>query len=152
MPAPIDATKYLAAPCTVLTPEQLVPFEVNPTGEPVTSGSTFEAAGPSCSWEPLDRKGDFNLLFPDKNKYGLSDYYRERKRWAYFEPIEVGGYPAAHFDVGKQDRRGLGFCGIVVGLTDTLAFSIIRQGGPGPQACDQVRDMAAAALTTMKGA
>ncbi|SDD44769.1 Protein of unknown function [Actinokineospora iranica] len=152
MPAAIDATKYLAAPCTVLTPEQLAPFEVNLTGEPVTSGSTFEVVGPSCSWEPVDRKGDFNLLFADKNEYGLSDYYREKKRWAFFEPIEVGGYPAAYFDTGSKDLRGQGFCSIVVGLTDTLAFSVSRQNGPGPRACDQVRDMAAAALTTMKGA
>jgi hypothetical protein len=88
--------------------------------------------------------------FNTGNRNGLSDNYRAQDQFAYFEPTTVAGYPAVFSD--RDDLRPQGLCIIVVGLTDTLTFSVSEDGELDQQgACDRAKQVAEAALTTLGG-
>jgi hypothetical protein len=96
----------------------------------------------------------FDVGFVTGNKNGLSDTYRGGAEAfpGYFEPTEVSGYPAVFNDL--TDQRPNGACNITVGISETLAFRSSFTAGPddGAKSCDLVKRVAAAVITTLKGA
>ena len=148
--APLDATKFLPKPCEALSPVQLKGFGVSKPGEPTTTGAVAENAGPFCTWH-ADSAVDstIGVGFLTGNKKGLSDTYRGRSRFKFFEETTVDGYPAVFNDL--SDGRPDGQCNVTVGISDTLAFRAREEGGlVGQAACDRAKQVAAAVIATLK--
>jgi hypothetical protein len=147
---PLDATGFLAEPCTVLSQSQLVTFDISPPGIPTTTGAVAEYAGPFCSWHAAtELASTIGVGFITGNKNGLSDTYRGRDTFDYFIPTTVDGYPAVFVD--GPDQRDSGTCNITVGISDQLAFRASEQGRLDAQgSCDRAKQVAAAALATLR--
>lgn len=148
---PLDANRFLTRPCDVLTQAQLQTFGVSKAGKPDTDSEIAKRVGPGCAWiaDP-EVNSTISIGFMTANKNGLSDTYRSRSRFDYFEETTVDGYPAV-FN-GAPDGRPQGICGITVGISDQLTFFISEQGGrKGQASCDRARDVATAVIMTLKG-
>src|ERR1043165_903642 len=126
---PLDATRFLAAPCSVLTPSQLREVML-PPGTPDTDQPISIYAGPGCTWTNSDTPSTVGFGLMTTNLKGLSDTYRGRARFkGYFDPTEVDGYPALFNDVG--DYRPHGTCGMTTAISDTLTFTVSERGRLG---------------------
>lgn len=147
---PLDAGDLLDRPCVILAQEQLNELGVRGAGVPTTTGAVADSVGPYCSWKTDPALGDsIGVGFVTGNKGGLSDSYRIRKELEYFQPTTIDGYPAVFAD--RTDRRSDGECNIVVGITDTLTFRAWESGSlSSHEACDRAKQVAAAALATMR--
>lgn len=144
---PLDATRFLTAPCTVLTSAQLATLDISTPGEPETTGAVAEQAGPMCSWFTDGSRDLYDIGFLTGNKNGLSDTYRGT--WnGYFEPTDVDGYPAVFNDV--VDGRDGGRCNMTVGVNDNLAFRTQLTADIGRQTCDGAKNLARLVLATIK--
>lgn len=148
---PLDATKYLKSPCSVLTSHQLARLDVDGPGNPDTSSGLAAYGGPSCAWSNREEANGIAIGFPVGNARGLADLYRGDAAglFPYFEPTEITGYPAVLAD--RSDRRADGFCQVAVGLSDKLTFIARKNNGDGFQSCSDAKQIAAAALRTVKG-
>lgn len=147
---PLDAEPFLQRPCSTLSQDQLTTLAVSRPGTPTTSGAVAESAGPFCTWLISEQGGSIGIGFITGNEGGLSDNYRARGDFAYFEPTTVEEYPAVFTE--RVDRRDTGSCTIIVGITDTLTFRATETGQLDPRgACDRAKQVAAAAVTTMRG-
>ncbi|HEV8557751.1 MAG TPA: DUF3558 domain-containing protein [Actinophytocola sp.] len=147
---PLDASRFLSRPCEVLTPAQLSALGVSKPGKASTTGAIAEQVGPSCAWT-ADREVDstIGVGFVTGNKHGLSDTYRGRPTFAYFEETTVDGYPAVFED--GVDSRPSGACNITVGISDTLTFGAGEVGGrKGQASCDRAKQVAGAVIVTLK--
>jgi hypothetical protein len=134
----------------VLTPAQLQTFGISKPGRGTTTGAIAEQVGPYCTWT-ADPEVDstVGVGFITGNKHGLSDTYRGRPGFAYFEETMVDGYPAV-FEEGV-DGRPSGVCNITVGISDTLTFRSSEQGGrKGQGSCDRAKQVAGAVIVTLK--
>lgn len=149
---PLDATRFLTEPCTVLRQAQLVTFDVSRPGIPTTTGGIAENVGPFCTWHTAaELASTIGVGFLTVNENGLSDTYRGRDQFSYFVPTTVDGYPAVYAD--GVDHRDSGTCNITVGISDTLAFNALELGRLDAQgSCDRAKQVAAAALATLKEA
>jgi uncharacterized protein DUF3558 len=153
---PLDATKYLPQPCTALSAGTLAGLNVSRPGIPDTTSPVAQSSGPSCIWhtddQPLNKSYDVGFLTGNKN--GLADTYRGGKTDfpGYFEPTDVGGYPAV-FN-GLTEDRPAGSCNITVGISSTLSFRVglTADKDTGTRSCDLVKQVAAAVIQTLKGA
>lgn len=147
---PLDASKFLTQPCAVLTQAQLTVFSVSRPGKPDTEGAVAKNAGPGCVWHtgaPLD--STISIGFMTGNKKGLSDTYRGRSRFEYFEETTVDGYPSVFNDI--VEGRPSGQCNLVVGISDTLTFLAREEGRlVGQAVCDRAKQVAAAVIATLK--
>jgi uncharacterized protein DUF3558 len=150
---PLDAIRYLSQPCSVLSAAQLQQFNITSPGVPHVDDPAARATGPYCGW----RTGDaiprgFTVGFLVANKRGLADTIRGGRDAfpGYFEPTEVSGYPGVFNDL--VDGRSRGTCNLTVGISDTLAFQTTEQAGrdQGVKSCDDVKQMAAAVIQTLK--
>jgi hypothetical protein len=147
----LDASRFLPRPCDVLTPTQMKTFGISKPGEPTTTGAIAEKVGPFCTWT-ADREVDstVGVGFIAGNKHGLSDIYRGRSRFKYFDETSVNGYPAVFADT--VDSRAQGVCDIIVGISDNLAYHALEEGGrKGQGSCDRAKQVAAAVIATLKG-
>lgn len=144
---PLDGSAFAAAPCTSLTGAQLSDFGVNPPGDLRGEDGVFP---PGCGWHGDGASISVGWLTDNEN--GLSDTYRRRELDAYFIETTVDGYPAVFTD--GTDGRPSGRCGIVVGVSDTLTFYAVENGGQleGDAACSRAKQVAAATLATVKAA
>lgn len=148
---PLDASAFLPQPCAVLTVDQLKSLDVSKPGKPTTTGAVAEMAGPYCGWrnsrEPII---GYDIGFLTGNKNGLSDTYRGRKRFEYFEPTTLDGYPAVFND--GNDHRDQGSCNITVGISDTLALraGVMASTTVGRESCEHAKKLASAAIATLK--
>lgn len=153
---PLDATKYIPEPCTVLSAATLKQLNISKPGTPDTTSATAKSSGPQCLWhtddQPVTR--GYGVGFLTGNKNGLSDTYRGGKQAfpGYFEPTEVSGYPAV-FNGLIEERPG-GSCNITVGISSTLAFRVGIEADKdvGTRSCDLVKNVAGAVIQTLKGA
>lgn len=147
---PLDATKFLSQPCAVLTQAQLDSFGVSRPGEPDTDSEIAKVSGPGCLWHARPEvNSTIDMSFVTGNKKGLSDIYRGRSRFKFFEETTVDGYPAVFND--PSDGRPHGDCNITVGISDTLAFRAREEGGlVGQAVCDRAKQVAAAVIATLK--
>lgn len=151
---PLDASRFLTDPCGLLTPEQMRGFDISRPGVIDSTGALAEHVGMGCFWSSDDDiSRGYGIGWLVGNRNGLADTYRGRDRFAgYFEPTEVDGYPAVLNDV--TDERDKGECNIVVAVSDTLTFLAGESSGfarPGSPPCERSRELAAAALATLKG-
>ncbi|MGW5050465.1 DUF3558 domain-containing protein [Actinokineospora sp. NPDC004072] len=142
---PLDAAKQLEDPCTSLTSAQL-----RTLGGFQEFSSDPEDTDPSCLWKNEDLV-TIAVSYITANKNGLADLYRgqQQGQWAYWEPTTVSGYPGVFQHA--SDNRARGYCTISVGVTDELHFSATISRGDKAQACDQIKDVAAAVVDTLKG-
>ncbi|GGS16235.1 MULTISPECIES: DUF3558 domain-containing protein [Actinokineospora] len=141
---PLDATKQLKDPCSSLTADQQ-----RALGNLEAFGSDPEDTDPSCLWKTPDLV-TFVVSYIVPNKNGLADLYRgqEQGQWEYWEPTTVNGYPAVYQHA--SDNRSRGYCTISVGVTDQLHFSVFSRRAEPKTACDQVKEVAAAVVDTLK--
>jgi hypothetical protein len=140
---PLDATSFVAEPCTSLTTAQLAEFKVG-AGKPHGGDGVFP---PGCGWH--SDNGAISVAWLDENKNGLADTYRRRDVDPYFIETTVDGYPAVFTDF--VDDRAKGQCGIVVAVSDTMTFYALVSDGPvGDAACDMAKQVGSATLTTVK--
>ncbi|ONI79299.1 hypothetical protein ALI144C_26090 [Actinosynnema sp. ALI-1.44] len=146
---PLDGAPFATKPCSVLTPAQLQALNF-PSGTSDTTSAVARFGVPGCDWVNSDTREGLIAGFLVGNKNGLSDTYRGRARWApgYFEPTEVDGYPAVFNDL--VDSRPQGECGITVGISDTLAFTLLVQSTLGAKSCDRVKQVASLVIQTIK--
>ncbi len=142
---PLDASTFVAAPCTALTSTQLNQLGVNPPGRARGNDGVEE---PGCSWHGTGTSVSIGWITANPN--GLADSYRGRDREAYFIETTVDGYPAVFVD--RTDGRATGRCGILVAVSDTMTFYTAENGGQlvGDAACTRAKEVAAAALATVK--
>jgi hypothetical protein len=126
-------------------------FGISKPGEPTTTGAIAEQAGPFCTWTADSAvNSTVGVGFVTGNKHGLSDLYRGRSGFKYFEETTVDGYPAVFND--SVDGRAQGICQITVGISDTLTVRSTELGGrKGQGACDRAKQVAAAVIATVKG-
>ena len=149
---PLNPDSFVANPCTALTDAQLAEFGLSGPGTSRTEGPVADQAGTGCSWggKPGEHTA-ISLSFMTGNENGLADVYRVRERDAYFEETTVNGYPAVFRAL--SDRRDRGTCSISVGVTDNLYFFVREVAGQtAERACSRAKQVAAAVVTTMKGA
>ncbi|MGB3339801.1 MAG: DUF3558 family protein [Devosia sp.] len=148
--SPLDATKFLADPCAVLTPVQLPTFGVSQPGRGDTEGEIAKTVGPLCIWT-ADPEVDstISVAWQSGNKNGLADLYRLRDRWEYFVETTVEGYPAVFNSA--LDSRAEGYCTVSVGVSDALTFTASETGKlDADGACARAEQVAAAAIVTLK--
>jgi hypothetical protein len=147
--SPLEATKQLEDPCTSLTSPQVSSLGLREPAIPGDEGS-FDDLGPYCSWRDTANEVDFTVAYIVPNQNGLADLYRgqESGRWAYWEPTTVNGYPGVWQAAG--DNRDLGQCTISVGVNDQLHFSVTSRRAEPDKGCEQVKEIAAAVVDTVK--
>ena len=145
---PLKADNQLAEPCKALTDAQQKALGM---ADPDPSDpSQAESIGPYCGWNDDDTgRVTFLVGFLTPNKNGLSDIYRgnEMKKWEYFEPTTIDGYPAVFAD--GRDRRDRGTCNVFVGISDTLVFNSQIEFA-GDKACDMAEELAGEVIATLK--
>lgn len=143
---PLDAAKQVASPCTSLTSAQLSTLGLKGPGE-----DDKDESAPSCSFKSADGDGaGFNISYIVANENGIVDLYlgQQEGYWEYWEPTTVNGYPGVFQHA--SDQRARGYCTISVGVNDQLHFSVSSSGADPDKACDQVKDIGAAIVDTMK--
>lgn len=148
---PLDASSFVTNPCSVLNRTQLATFEVTRPGTPETTGGVAEQVGPFCSWHAAAELGStIGVGFITGNKNGLSDIYRGHTEFEDFRPTEVKEYPAVF--ANSPDLRSSGICTMYVGINNALALRATEQGRLDAQgACDRAKQVAAAAVATIRG-
>jgi uncharacterized protein DUF3558 len=145
---PLDPTKFLSNPCTVIPPAQQPGLGFSKPGEADTTTALGRAA-PSCDWGGEQRG---SVAFLKANRNGLADLYRQNaiSPWAYWEETSVEGYPAVFSSAA--DLRSRGICSLQVGLNDALVMDWDASGRPGSAQCDRAKQLAMVAVKTIKGA
>lgn len=151
VPNPLDASRFLTRPCDVLTQPQMRTFGISRPGRPTTTGAIAENAGPFCTWTAdSEANSTVGVGLVTGNMHGLSDLYRGRSGFKYFEETTVEGYPAVFND--SVDGRAQGVCQITVGISNALTFRATEQGGrKGQGSCDRAKQVASAVIATVKG-
>ncbi|MGH3864323.1 DUF3558 domain-containing protein [Actinokineospora sp.] len=149
---PLDASAFLTQPCALLTAEQLAALNVTKPGKPATSGGIAETVGPYCGWsdnrEDPHRGYSAGIIIGNKN--GLSDMYRSKKQFAYFEPTTVDGYPGIFYDAA--DQRDRGSCNMAVAISDTVLIRVSERASDsvGRASCDGATKLAESVLANLK--
>jgi hypothetical protein len=146
---PLDASKYIAAPCSSLTDAQLKDI-----GNSGLARLSSDDNGPACNWHLGPSNDTFvGVGYFTSVKTGLSNLYalNDTGWWehGYFEPTELDGYPAAYVSI--SDNRKDGACGIAVGIRDELMFSIDVKGRPGDDGCTAAKNVASLVLKNIRG-
>jgi hypothetical protein len=148
---PLNTARFQQDPCSALTASQ-AEDELNlpPSGKPEEI-----ALGKGCEWFNPDTRGQVNIGFLTANDRGLSGFYaaNQRGEYPYFTKLgNIEGYPAIASDI--EDRRPMGECIVVVGVTDQLAVQIslhLSQANVGKkEPCKYATEVAGKALRTMK--
>lgn len=113
---PLDLSRYVERPCTILTAKQIEQLHVPSSAKPDYG---------DCTWKESDNHLFWVVVRP---AIGLAKIYRSLESQSEsidgaWEPTTVAGYPAAYSGYGRQDR-----CAIEVGVSDTQSFRIDDSG------------------------
>jgi hypothetical protein len=122
--APLDTSRYEDDPCRTLTGDQAQSLDLPGTG----TVNDRVALGVGCDWFNQETRGEVSINFPVEDRRGLSAEYdaNNRGKWEYFQELPyIDGYPAL-IRAGTDDRD-TGFCIVVVGVADDMAFESIVQ-------------------------
>lgn len=104
---PLDMTKQAAAPCSMLTADQLSQYHLSAPGQ---------VSGNACDWTPTTALLPSYSASVDMTSGGLDALYAKRSHLAVFQPVQVGEYPAVN--TGSQVP---GHCTVEIGVAnDTL--------------------------------
>ena len=150
---PLEASKYVADPCAILTLAQLASYGMNQTGEPDTPTTSTDFNEPGCLWHGNAQTFNVGVSWLTSNENGLADTYllQESGTWDYFEAIEVEGYPAV-FNYFSDDPQ-YGNCHVTVGISDRLVYTVYLQGQGNIDAetgCELVVQIATAVIQRLK--
>lgn len=154
--SPLPAKVIDGSPCdTALTNADLTKL----IGPPSQAKPSDTPLGPSCAWDNASDNGaGITVFYQTKSDRGLSLAYKNVKptatHWAELQPIQ--GYPAvAYRPAGDPDTTGTDHCQVVVGISDSLAYSAgitlsdnAKSRGIDP--CTAGRDVADHILTNIK--
>ncbi|SEP52013.1 DUF3558 domain-containing protein [Amycolatopsis saalfeldensis] len=147
VPAPLPTKALLSDPCSILTTAEAAQVGLNSPGKN-DSTSTL----PGCMWKSSATEvNQVGLTALPQNTGGISDIYTKKSGAAYFEPVNVNGYPGIYTDI--QDARTQGSCTLWVGVTDQLAVSVIPNIQSGPNKtdpCGIAKKFATAMITHLK--
>ena len=147
---PLDTTAFHQDPCRALTADQLPEL----LGADVPGTKRRGVSAPECEWRNRSTGASFGMQFVLANDSGLSTAYAQRHTydlWQELPPIE--GYPAVVADL-RDSRNTLGACTVLVGVTDSLEFSVsgnlsdAKRGKADP--CQAIQLAAKLMLQTMK--
>jgi hypothetical protein len=146
---PLDASKFIADPCLVLTQTQIQTLEGSKPGTRTDSQN-----GPGCQWNfTSDGSAVTGVNFVPAVTDGLSQIYQQNAakffKDGYFEPVEIEGYPAAYNSLVED--RASGNCGLAVGISDQILFGVLVQWRPGQEACKGALNVAKEVLHTIQG-
>jgi Protein of unknown function (DUF3558) len=152
---PLDASKYLPQPCSILSANTLKELNISKPGTADTSGPLGQSVGPTCQWHTDDSPSRvYGFTIVTGNPHGLADIIRAGKKDfpGYFEPTEVSSYPAVF--AGLTDDRPSGGCNVDVGISDKVSIRVGIQSNEdvGAKGCDLVKQLAATVIQTLKGA
>ncbi|MCU1680105.1 MAG: hypothetical protein JWQ81_844 [Amycolatopsis sp.] len=153
---PLPAKAIDGSPCdTALTSADLTKL-IGPPSQPKPSDTPL---GPSCAWDNASDNGaGITVFYQTKSDQGLNLAYKNVKptatHWAELPAIQ--GYPAvAYRPAGDPDTTGTDHCQVVVGISNTLAYSAgitlsdtAKSKGIDP--CTAGRDVADHILTNIK--
>lgn len=146
---PLDVSKFLANPCLSITPSQAVDLTVSIQSKPLNIES-----GKACSWPygpNLERDIVVTYITPDA-KNGLQNLYNVNAtagyRNGYFEPTNIGGYPALYEDL--SDTRQKGRCNLSVGVNPQVFFTVLNRGQHNTDLCKGAAKVAADVVETIK--
>lgn len=149
---PLDTSIYEQDPCKSLTAAQAQSLNLPPSG--IINDDV--ALGIGCDWTNSDTRGKAKINFIVDDPRGLSPEYKanEDGKWKYFDDVpDIEGYPAV--SRGAIDDRDLGYCTLIVGTADDMAFATIVQlplaDGGTDDPCEAAAEAAGLALQTMKG-
>ncbi|SEF22330.1 Protein of unknown function [Amycolatopsis pretoriensis] len=155
---PLDPSKYLSEPCTIVPAPALSALKFTDPGTAQQRDEGLGAAGPSCGWQIRGEGQSMVVIIAtgnrDRGAGGLAGLYtaHETGQYPFLEPApEVAGYPAVYVD--KRDRRPNGFCSLDMGVADDLVIAVHSGGYEGADdSCAAASQVAAAIITTLKGA
>lgn len=140
-----DVDKFTQAPCDMVTKEQAAELGFDAKIEPEADTSQ----GPACDWRN-EANDDFSIVLLKDQPLGISGIYRNHQELpeldAYFEPIDVAGFPGVFGD--STDRRPNGMCTLTVGVTDQQVI-VVTNYVKNTDPCEVVKKAAEAAVTTM---
>jgi hypothetical protein len=148
---PLDTSIYEQDPCKSLTAAQTQSLNLPSSG----TVNNDVALGIGCNWSNPDTRGEVKINFIVDDPRGLSPEYKanEDGKWKYFEEVpDIEGHPAVIR--GAIDDRDLGYCTLIVGTADDMAFATIVQlplaDGGTDDPCKAAAEVAGLALQTMK--
>lgn len=150
---PLDATAFLAKPCTALTPAQLASLGLPGPGTPDTNSPVAGSTGPSCGWKDSSQGKYTEVAFITGNQNGLADIYRGRSTGqfdGYWVETMVEGYPGVFKGFAGPDPRKDGSCELDVGISDTLEFLVVEQDRLAEKSCDRASLIASMVITTVR--
>jgi hypothetical protein len=150
---PLDASKYVADPCAVLTPAQLASYGLDRTGLSGTPGTSTDFSEPSCLWYGNAQTFNVGVSWLTSKKNGLADIYllQESEIWDHFEATEVEDYPAV-FNYFSDDPQH-GNCHVTVGISNRLVYTVnlLGQGNIDAESgCDLAIQVASAVIKVLK--
>jgi hypothetical protein len=147
VPAPLATQALLTDPCSVLTEAEATQVGLRSPGKKDSTSNLV-----SCTWKATQTEQNQVALTPlPQNTGGISDIYTKKTGAAYFEPVDINGYPGVYTDI--QDARADGSCTLWVGVTDQLAVSVIPNIGVGANKtdpCGVAKRFATAMITHLK--
>ncbi len=142
---PVDTARFQKRPCSSLTAAQTEELGVEPPGTERPNQN-----GLGCFWQN-DNGGTISVLWTGLT--GLDALYRTRERSAYFEPVEIAGFPAVAAE--PTDDRETGACSVHVGTSDDAMFTLALQQSRGRigerEPCVVAVGVAGQVLATVKG-
>ncbi|GAB2717721.1 DUF3558 domain-containing protein [Nocardia thraciensis] len=144
---PIATEKFTGDVCATLSPAKRSELGLG-------AGTARETpTGPSCFWKFTEADTNrVDISAQGKNPNGLSDIYDQKGKFAYFEPVQIHGYPAVYSSV--SDQRNHGDCSLYIGLNDQFAARVSARMAKGPdrsQPCATVEKTAEAMIATVTG-
>lgn len=147
---PLDASKFIANPCSSVTASQLasISFTNYDSNRNVSAGNQL------CTWGEAAGDGDsFGVTWMASPGTGLSLDYSEKSSLGYFQPTMVGNYPAVYDDFA--DLRARGTCTLSTGISNQLTF-IVKYDSENPatksQACQLAKQLASDVINNLGGA
>lgn len=146
VPSPLNTAAITSDACATLSASARATLGLG------DGSSRSTANGPSCTFqEAADPGNQIDVTTVTANKNGLSDVYDTKANDAYFEEVQINGYPGV-FAAALDDRSG-GGCGLFVGVTDELSVNILAQYDHGTGAtdpCPVVQKFGEAMIQTLK--
>lgn len=146
----LPLTTLSTDPCSLLSSHQLA-------GLGMTAATTTQrdqsSVATGCEWNDatVGSEGgvqlDVDWLTP--LRHGLADIYVQRRTAAYWQPVNIAGYPGVLTDT--VDERSTGTCRLDLGATNTAVIDLSYQGSAADNPCHQVQVLAAAVVSSLRG-
>lgn len=146
---PLNPAKFVSNPCLLLTDEQRAAFKSEGDGRIESS----DLGEPSCNWEMgNDGTANATIWFQSSVTVGLDRVYAHKRAGSlsdgYFVETQVLGYPAVF--AALSDGRQLGDCQLNIGVNEDLFFVSTIEADKGRDGCKAAKNLAEAAIRTMK--